>query len=78
MRRGWEVLLENLRRKPSFAAHKFARRINAKRSPSRRKGTFLSRKTYFAAMASISQRTPLGRSFTATQERAGLEVKYLA
>jgi len=33
---------------------------------------------YFAAMASISQRTPLGRSFTATQERAGLEVKYLA
>ena len=29
-------------------------------------------------MASISHRAPLGRSFTATQERAGLEVKYLA
>ena len=29
-------------------------------------------------MASISQSTPLGRSFTATQLRAGLEVKYLA
>ena len=33
---------------------------------------------YFTAMASISQRTPLGRVFTATQLRAGLEVKYLA
>src|SRR5699024_20771 len=33
---------------------------------------------YFSAMASISHRAPLGRSFTATQLRAGLEVKYLA
>ncbi len=33
---------------------------------------------YLTAMASISHRAPLGRSFTATQERAGLEVKYLA
>ena len=31
-----------------------------------------------SAMASTSQSTPLGRSFTATQLRAGLEVKYLA
>lgn len=35
---------------------------------------------YFSttATASISQRTPLGKSFTATQLRAGLERKYLA
>ena len=30
---------------------------------------------YFTAIASISQRTPFGSSFTATQLRAGLEVK---
>ena len=30
---------------------------------------------YFTAIASISQRTPLGSSFTATQLLAGLEVK---
>jgi hypothetical protein len=33
---------------------------------------------YFSAIASISQSTPLGSAFTATQLRAGLEVKYLA
>ena len=31
---------------------------------------------YFTAMASTSHRTPLGRSFTATQLRAGLLTKY--
>jgi len=30
---------------------------------------------YLTAMISISHRAPLGMSFTATQERAGLEVK---
>ena len=33
---------------------------------------------YTSAMISTSTATPNGRSFTATQERAGLEVKYLA
>ena len=33
---------------------------------------------YASATASISHRTPLGRSLTATQLRAGLEVKYFA
>ena len=33
---------------------------------------------YFSASASISQRTPFGRSFTATQLRAGLDTKYFA
>lgn len=33
---------------------------------------------YLTAMASTSHRTPLGRSLTATQLRAGLEVKYWA
>ena len=33
---------------------------------------------YLTAMASISQRTPFGKSFTATQLRAGFDVKYLA
>ena len=31
---------------------------------------------YFSAMASISHSRPLGRVFTATQLRAGLEMKY--
>ena len=34
--------------------------------------------SYSSAMASISHSTPLGSSRTATQLRAGLEVKYLA
>lgn len=33
---------------------------------------------YFAAITSISQSTPLGMPFTATQLRAGLPVKYFA
>lgn len=33
---------------------------------------------YSSAIASISQRTPFGRSFTATQLLAGLETKYFA
>ena len=33
---------------------------------------------YFSAIASISQSTPLGSALTATQLRAGLEVKYFA
>ena len=35
-------------------------------------------KSYFAAITSISQRAPLGRSFAATQERAGMLTKYSA
>lgn len=33
---------------------------------------------YTSAMVSISQSAPLGRSFTATQERAGFDTKYFA
>ena len=33
---------------------------------------------YFSAIASISQSTPFGSALTATQLRAGLEVKYFA
>ena len=39
---------------------------------------FAGNQIYLTAMASISQSTPLGSSRTATQLRAGLEVKYLA
>lgn len=59
-----------------------------KRRPVPRKGKWKRRRQmllfrfagppYFTAMASISQSTPLGRAFTATQLRAGLEVKYSA
>ena len=34
--------------------------------------------SYFSAIASISQSTPLGSAFTATQLRAGFDVKYFA
>ena len=38
----------------------------------------LYQSSFTAAIVSTSQRTPFGRSFTATQERAGFPVKYFA
>jgi len=49
-----------------------------KRAVLRGAGRLFLRLDYRMAMASISQRTFLGRVLTATQLRAGLEVKYLA
>ena len=61
-----------------------ARMISAKVIPSRPYGVTITPSVRYAlasgpaAMASISHRTPLGRVFTATQLRAGLETKNLA
>ena len=43
-----------------------------------RRPLFVLKRRLRLSDGSISQSTPLGRSFTATQLRAGLEVKYLA
>ncbi len=56
----------------------FAQIIQKNKRTGFRSSCCISRRNYLAAMASISHSTPLGRSLTATQERAGLVVKYRA